>query len=153
MMPSPEAIESPRTTTESGDLLTVVSGNGHETLPQMIEVLSRAGALIKKVAPEEITLELAETLALLAPFGMGNPEPVFMLEGARVADLRVLKERHLKFRLEAGGQILEAIGFNMAEGREIPEMVTVAFSLQINEWNRRKSVQLRLRDFKPWETH
>ena len=103
--------------------------------------------------PEEITLELAETLALLAPFGMGNPEPVFMLEGARVADLRVLKERHLKFRLEAGGQILEAIGFNMAEGREIPEMVTVAFSLQINEWNRRKSVQLRLRDFKPWETH
>jgi single-stranded-DNA-specific exonuclease len=101
--------------------------------------------------PEEITLELAETLARLAPFGMGNPEPIFLLEGARVKDLKILKEHHLKLRLEAGGEKLEAIGFNMAEGRDIPEMVAVAFSLQINEWNGRKSVQLRLRDFKPWE--
>jgi single-stranded-DNA-specific exonuclease len=103
------------------------------------------------LGPEEISCELAEAIGALAPFGMGNPEPVFMLEGARVADLRVLKERHLKLRLEAGGQNLEAIGFHMAEGRDIPEIVTVAFSLQINEWNGRKSVQLRLRDFKPWQ--
>jgi single-stranded-DNA-specific exonuclease len=101
--------------------------------------------------PEEITMELAETLAGLAPFGIGNPEPVFLLEGARVKDSRVMKEHHLKLRLEAGGGELEAIGFNMAEGRDIPEMVAVAFSLQINEWNGRKSVQLRLRDFKPWD--
>jgi hypothetical protein len=39
----------------------------------------------------------------------------------------------------------------MAEGRDIPETVDVAFSLQVNEWNGRKSVQLRLRDLKPWE--
>jgi single-stranded-DNA-specific exonuclease len=101
--------------------------------------------------PEEITMELAETLACLAPFGMGNPEPVFLIERTRVTDVRVLKEQHLKLRLEAGGENLEAIGFNMAEGRDIPEMVAVAFSLQINEWNGRKSVQLRLRDFKSWD--
>jgi single-stranded-DNA-specific exonuclease len=98
--------------------------------------------------PDEISFKLAEAFALLAPFGMGNPEPVFVLEGARVADSRVLKERHLKLRLTAGKQSMDAIGFNMAEGREIPEVVTVAFSLQINEWNGRKSMQLRLRDLR-----
>jgi len=103
--------------------------------------------------PEDATQELGEALYALAPFGMGNPEPVFMLEGVRVADLRVLKERHLKLRLTAGKQSMEAIGFNMAEGREIPEVVTVAFSLQVNEWNGRKSVQLKLRDLKPWQAH
>ena len=103
--------------------------------------------------PEDVTQELVEAVDALAPFGMGNPEPIFMLEGVRVADLRVLKERHLKLRLTAGKQSMEAIGFNMAEGREIPEVVTVAFSLQINEWNGRKSVQLKLRDLKPWQAH
>ncbi len=98
--------------------------------------------------PEEINYELAEALEAMAPFGMGNPEPVFMLDGIRVADLRILKERHLKLRLVVGEWNLEAIGFNMAEKRDIPEIVTVAFSLQINEWNGRKSVQLRIRDIK-----
>lgn len=98
--------------------------------------------------PEEISYELAEALEAMAPFGMGNPEPVFMLEGIRVADLRILKERHLKLRLVAGERNLDAIGFNMAEKRDIPDIVTVAFSMQINEWNGRKSVQLRIRDIK-----
>jgi single-stranded-DNA-specific exonuclease len=98
--------------------------------------------------PEEIDLALAEAVDALAPFGMGNPEPVFMLEGAKVADLRVLKEHHLKLRLTAGGRTLEAIGFNMAQGRNVPEFVTLAFSLQINDWNGRRSLQLRLKDLK-----
>lgn len=98
--------------------------------------------------PEEISHELAEAIDALAPFGMGNPEPVFMLEKARIADCRVRKERHLIFRLTVGGQNLEAVGFNLAEGRDLPEDVTLAFSLRINDWNGRKSVQLRVKDIK-----
>jgi single-stranded-DNA-specific exonuclease len=98
--------------------------------------------------PEEISCELAEIVNALAPFGMGNPEPVFALEGAMVTEQKVLKKRHLKLRLVVGEQKLEAIGFNMAEGREIPEIVSIAFSLQVNEWNGRKSVQLKLKDIK-----
>jgi single-stranded-DNA-specific exonuclease len=98
--------------------------------------------------PEEISYELAEAIGALAPFGMGNPEPVFMLEKARVADCRVIKERHLKLRLTAGEQNLDAIGFNLAEGRDLPEDVTLAFSLRINDGNGRKSVQLRVKDIK-----
>jgi single-stranded-DNA-specific exonuclease len=97
--------------------------------------------------PKQIDVELAEDVAALAPFGMGNPEPVFVLERVRVASKRVLKGRHLKLRLDAEGEGLDAIGFNMAE-RSIPEVIDVAFSLQVNEWNGRRSLQLRLRDFR-----
>jgi single-stranded-DNA-specific exonuclease len=97
--------------------------------------------------PRQIDVELAEDVAALAPFGMGNPEPVFVLERVRVASKRVLKGRHLKLRLDAEGEGLDAIGFNMAE-RSIPEVIDVAFSLQVNEWNGRRSVQMRLRDFR-----
>jgi single-stranded-DNA-specific exonuclease len=98
--------------------------------------------------PEEISYELVEAIGAMAPFGMGNPEPVFMLERARIIDRRVMKERHIKLRLTAGGQTFEAVGFNLAERMDLPEEITLAFSLQINDWNGRKSVQLRIKDIK-----
>ncbi|HEX9023442.1 MAG TPA: single-stranded-DNA-specific exonuclease RecJ [Geobacteraceae bacterium] len=101
--------------------------------------------------PEEVSYGLAEAIEAMAPFGMGNPEPVFMLERARIAEQRILKERHLRLHIIAGKSNFEAIGFNMAQGRALPELVDLAFSLQLNEWNGRKSLQLRLRDIRDSE--
>ncbi len=39
------------------NLLTVVSKNGQDSLPQLIETLAQNGALIQKISPEEVTLE------------------------------------------------------------------------------------------------
>ena len=97
---------------------------------------------------EELDMDLAATLDRLAPFGMGNPEPVFVLRAARVTDRRILKERHLKLQLEAGGRRFDAIGFNMAQHAEDAPRIDVAFTLQVNEWNGRRSLQLRLRDLR-----
>ena len=53
----PEVEQASRTSLETIDLLTVVTRQGHENLPKLIETLNRTGALIQKIAPEEITLE------------------------------------------------------------------------------------------------
>ncbi len=53
----PEVEQASRTSLETIDLLTVVTRQGHENLPQLIETLNRTGALIQKIAPEEVTLE------------------------------------------------------------------------------------------------
>ena len=53
----PEVEQASRTNLETVDILTVVTRNGHESLPQLIETLSQTGALIQKIAPEEVTLE------------------------------------------------------------------------------------------------
>lgn len=101
-----------------------------------------------ELGAEELTLELAELIEQLSPFGMGNPEPVFMLRGAAVVDRQIVKEHHLKLRLSAGGRVLEAIGFNMAQGKALPTILDVAFSLETNRWNGRQRLQLKLKDFR-----
>jgi single-stranded-DNA-specific exonuclease len=98
--------------------------------------------------PEEITMGSAEMIAGLEPFGMGNPTPVFALYGAFVAGRRVVKDRHVKLKLECRGRAFDAIGFNMADMEYSSDYVDVAFSLYINNWNGKRNVQLRLKDIK-----
>ncbi len=67
---------------------------------------------------EEATLELVRALAAMAPFGAGNPEPIFRIEGlslARPPRLVGRGEEHLmaQFRHDAG--TIEAIWFRGAE--------------------------------------
>jgi single-stranded-DNA-specific exonuclease len=92
----------------------------------------------------------------LAPFGPGNPEPLFGVE-ARVEDQRVLKGRHLKLRLASEKvKTFEGIWFNAAERLESTRMVEVSAQLKkpclfagIPEMNRfmgKKTPTLRIKD-------
>ena len=100
------------------------------------------------ITPVELTLELAGQIEDLAPFGMGNPEPLFLLRGARVISRRVLKERHLKLRLGYGELVVEAIGFNLDYEAAPGSNIDLICSLQINRWNGRQILQLRIRDLR-----
>jgi ABC-2 type transport system ATP-binding protein len=53
----PSVLRATRTAQDGGALLTVVTASGREILPQLIEVLTHTGAIIQKIAPEELTLE------------------------------------------------------------------------------------------------
>jgi len=101
-----------------------------------------------ELGAEEPTLELAELIEQLSPFGVGNPEPVFLLRRGALVDRQIVKEHHLKLRLSAGGRVLDAIGFNMAQGKALPTTLDIAFSLESNRWNGRQRLQLKLRDFR-----
>jgi hypothetical protein len=51
----------------------------------------------------DVTPELYQTLQMLEPYGMSNPEPVFATLGAQlVAPPKILKEKHVKLKLRAG---------------------------------------------------
>jgi len=54
----------------------------------------------------DVTPELFHTLELLEPYGMSNPEPVFMTRAAQlVAAPKILKEKHVKLKLRAAQRI------------------------------------------------
>jgi ABC-2 type transport system ATP-binding protein len=53
----PNVQQATRTAQDGAELLTVVTGRERQNLPELIAALSQAGALIQKIAPEEITLE------------------------------------------------------------------------------------------------
>ncbi len=61
----------------------------------------------------EIDNTFFEQLEMLEPFGMGNPEPIFLLSKAEVINFRYVgsKENHLKLFLKQNDISFNAIGF------------------------------------------
>jgi single-stranded-DNA-specific exonuclease len=84
----------------------------------------------------------------LAPFGMGNPEPVFLLRDCTVSAKRELQGGHLRLTLRKDGFTFAAIGFGMASRWRHPRAIDLAFSPQINEWRGERSVQLKIKDLR-----
>ncbi|HHW48931.1 MAG TPA: single-stranded-DNA-specific exonuclease RecJ [Clostridiaceae bacterium] len=109
----------------------------------------RIDAVIDK---HDINMESVKALAVLAPFGAGNPEPVFSYDKLRISDIRTVGEdRHLKLWLQDNGFYTEAIGFNMGtlvNEFNTGDLLDVAFSLEINTWNSNEKIQFNLKDIK-----
>ncbi len=97
--------------------------------------------------PDDLTPDVADLLLQLGPYGAGNPEPTLLVRDLRIADKRVLKEKHLKMVLVSGTRRVDAIGFDMADRIPQADRIDCVCTLQMNEWNGRRSLQLRLRDF------
>ena len=98
----------------------------------------------------DLTLELCNELARLAPFGLGNPNVTLLLPGCELADLTAVGEgKHLKFRVCADGRDSgSAIAFRL--GRRLdslrrPGHYDVAFRLEANQWNGTVAPQLNVR--------
>jgi single-stranded-DNA-specific exonuclease len=99
-----------------------------------------------------ITGGVAAGLAALAPFGAGNPRPVFAARGVQIIDgPRKLKERHLKMALKQDGRVFRAIAWRAAERQEAlgdQRTIDVAFSLEQNQYNGEMFVELNIADFR-----
>jgi single-stranded-DNA-specific exonuclease len=111
----------------------------------------------------DVHLDLATQLRRLAPFGAGNPEPVFFCRELAAHEVRLLPDKkgigpgHLKLRLgEPGARVseaesapLDAIGFNLG-GTSLPvgSRLDAAFQLCIDTWNGAERLQLKLKDLK-----
>jgi len=98
----------------------------------------------------DLTLELCNELAQLAPFGLGNPNVTLLLAGCQLVDLAAVGEgKHLKFRVrEDGRDSGSAIAFRM--GRRLDSLrragaYDLAFKLEANQWNGTVAPQLNVR--------
>ena len=92
----------------------------------------------------------------LAPFGAGNPRPVFAALRVEIIDgPRKLKERHLKMALKQEGRIFRAVAWRAAERHdylaEHKAALDVAFSLEQNQYNGQTSVELTVADLRKSE--
>ena len=102
---------------------------------------------------DDISLPLAESLQLLEPYGVGNPIPMFIMNGVTVVELNGVSEgKHTRFTLGNGESTVGAMYFSNSPsslGIYVGDKVDVLFSIDINEWQDRKNVQLIIRDIKP----
>lgn len=100
----------------------------------------------------DVTLAFAESLQLLEPYGVSNPVPQFIMRGATVAEISGVSDgKHSRITLTDGKGSLSAMYFSNSPsslGIYSGDKVDVLFSIGINEWMDRKSVQLIVRDIK-----
>ncbi len=102
----------------------------------------------------EITSEFIEQLTALAPFGAGNPEPVFASHDVRVVERRQAGKtgEHFRLVLQEGGLTLPAIAFRIGERCPLPgDLVDVAYRARFNDFDQRPTLQLEIIDLKPSE--
>jgi single-stranded-DNA-specific exonuclease len=93
-----------------------------------------------------ITDSVVSEFSLLAPFGIGNPEPVFLSKSVEVISQRLFKDKHLSLKVKQTGRVFDAIWFNLKEPIAIPNQIDLVFMPEINEWNGKRQIRLKVRD-------
>lgn len=99
----------------------------------------------------DLTLETAAQIARLEPFGVGNEKPRILVSGLPVHAVNAVgKERkHLKIISSAKGASLDCIAFQFGDFLQslaAARKMDVVAELEENEWNGRKSLQLKIVD-------
>ncbi|MCZ2299521.1 MAG: single-stranded-DNA-specific exonuclease RecJ [Chitinophagales bacterium] len=103
-----------------------------------------------EVAFEELTMNFYNIITQMEPFGPENMRPVFISK--KVIDTgfsKIVKEQHLRISVKQNDIHFSGIGFNMADKFQIFEHkkpLDIVYTLDINEWNGTKSLQLKLID-------
>lgn len=101
----------------------------------------------------QIDLGLLRELNVLKPFGVGNPEPLFMTSGAEICERRTFSSG-VRYRLRQAGRAISSVMFGVPD--ELPgapgELIDIAYRLTQNEWNGTLTPELRLADLRTPET-
>lgn len=108
-----------------------------------------------EISHEEISWETMKHIEKMAPFGVGNGEPVFVSRGLTVAEKKVVGNgsKHLKLALRAGSspKIFDSIGFGLGEkftSVKPGDRLDLVFNLRSDEWNGNRKLQFRIIDLR-----
>lgn len=91
-------------------------------------------------------------ISQMEPYGPENMRPVFITRNVMDTGWsRIVKEIHLKFVLRQGNVTVNGIGFNMADKfalLQLKKPIDIVYTLDENEWNGEKSIQLKMVDLR-----
>lgn len=101
-----------------------------------------------EVLLEDIERTLYDEIQALAPFGNGNPEPLLVCRGVRAQKASVVADKHVRMSVQQDGYSHPCIAFGLAERfAELSEPVDILFTLSLNCWRGRETLQLQIKDF------
>jgi single-stranded-DNA-specific exonuclease len=98
----------------------------------------------------DLNQALYNIITQMEPFGPENMRPVFIVR--KVMDngwSRIVKEEHVKFSLQQKNIVFSGIGFGMADKFHLLQLkhpLDIVFTLDENEWNGNKTLQLKVID-------
>jgi single-stranded-DNA-specific exonuclease len=77
-------------------------------------------------------------------------QPVFISRRVTDKGSRIVKEQHVRFTVQQGSVRMDGIGFGLAAKFHLLQTgmpVDLVFTLEENEWNNQKNLQLKVIDF------
>ena len=117
------------------------------------EMLRRKIRVDTQLGFDEIDMDFVGYLTKFAPYGIGNPKPVFLTENAEVAvEPQILQGRHLKLYLSQEGRTMEALAWDRGEWHKSlakGSRLDLVFTLNLSEYMGEKRVNLFLLDIRP----
>jgi single-stranded-DNA-specific exonuclease len=98
----------------------------------------------------EVGIPLLRELESLKPFGVGNPEPLFMTEQVEVCDRKPFSGG-VRFHFRQGGRVIGGVAFGVSEDflAATGKTMDLAYRLSENEWNGMSTVDLKIVDARP----
>ncbi len=105
-----------------------------------------------EISLKDIKQSFYDIICQMEPFGPENLRPVFIVKN--VTDngwSKIVKEQHIRFCLKQDTVTVYGIGFGMADKFYLLEQkkpVDVVFTIDTNEWNGEKSLQIRIIDIR-----
>ena len=87
----------------------------------------------------------------LAPFGEGNPAPVFLTRSVRVLEARLVgaNRQHLKMRLAQRGATISAIAFTRdTKYTKTRRAIDVVYSVGLDTWGQYPRLQMTVQDLR-----
>ena len=106
------------------------------------------------ISPSAINLEFFNKVALLSPFGPGNPEPKFAIENLKTINGKIVGDKHIKSTLLGkDGSIIKTIAFNSVDKdlgeyllKKNNKLFNIAGKLSLNEWKGQSNVEFIIDD-------
>ncbi len=160
--------------TKCSELLTHFGGHAQaagftlptENLPRLKECLTETAAeqlagvdlrphldIDMEVRLSQLNGATLDTIQRLAPFGAGNPEPVFLSRNVSIAECRSMgaSGQHLKLKLKQAASCWAGVCFRlgeaMAEVRQSP--LDLVYNLELDRWHGVDTLRLNILDFAP----
>ena len=132
--------------------------NFRETINAFAQTVIKAEDLIPaleidaQIPLASLTLDLMKAIEGLEPYGEGNLEPVFCSLNLTVKGQPALMGKDtIKFWVTDGEKVLSVVGFGMGKFQELIRHgtpVDVAYHLFIDDWNKKPTVALKLKDLR-----
>ena len=119
------------------------------------DLVSKKPLLLDSViSPAAVNLDFYNKVALLSPFGSGNPEPKFLIEDLKTINGKIVGEKHIKsVLLGKDGSSIKSIAFNAVDNdfeayllKKNSKTFNIAGKLSLNEWKGQSNVEFIIDD-------
>jgi single-stranded-DNA-specific exonuclease len=105
-----------------------------------------------EISFKDLKMSFYNIVTQMEPFGPENMRPVFIAKNvAETGYSKIVKDQHVKFVLKKDNIIITGIGFNLSDKfylLQTKKRLDILFTLDENEWNGERSLQLKVIDLR-----